>query len=174
MARSRQSKEQIVADLSENLKKSKSVVFSTYHGLTVADTQQLRRKLREGGVHHLVSKKTLMKIAFQKASQPDIDFDQFEGAIAVSIGLNDEVAPAKILAQFGKDHKQVQLLGGVLENRYIDAEGVKSLSIIPSREELLAKMVGSLASPLRGFVTVLQGNLRGLVTVLKAISEQKS
>jgi len=115
----------------------------------------------------------LLDVAFSKSKIDGIKIREIEGEIATVFGYEDEVAPAKILDEFKKSHESVELMGGVLEDRFIDAEKVKALAKLPSKPELYAKIVGSLNAPISGFVNVLAGNLRGLVTVLKAIGDKK-
>ncbi len=174
MAKTRAQKEAAVADLVTTIKESKAAVFASFTNVTVADAQQLRRDCRANGVEYVVAKKRLMNIAFKNAGFDDVDTSTFEGNVAVAFGMNDEVASAKTLNTFAKAHEGFQLLGGILEGRYIDAAQVKSLAQLPSREELLAKMVGSLQAPISGLVNVLSGVPRSLVTVLSAIKDAKA
>ena len=96
-----------------------------------------------------------------------------EGNIALIIGFEDEVAPAKIAAKFAQNHESLKMLGGIMENKFIDLNQVIALSKIPSKAELLAQMVSSLNSPVFGFVNVLAANLRGLLNVLNGLKEHK-
>lgn len=173
MAKTRQQKEQELAALQEKFDKSKSVVFAQYMGLTVNDLQQLRRDLRAEGSELVASKKSLIALMLDKAGQSKDSVQGMEGAVAAVFGYTDEVAPAKVLATFAKKHEVVGFHGGILEGNYIDAQQVLALSKLPSRTELLAKAVGSMKSPISGFVNVLSGNMRGLVQVLQQIKDQK-
>ncbi|MFC1598944.1 50S ribosomal protein L10 [Patescibacteria group bacterium] len=174
MPKTKDQKKQIVDDLVDKLSTFKSAVFTDYKGLTVAEAQEIRKLCKEQGAEYLVAKKTLMQLALDNAEIKDVDIIKMEGNIALILGFEDEVAPAKIAANFAKDHKSLKLLGGIMENKFIDLAQVEVLSKIPSKAELLAKLVGSLNSPVSGFVNVLAGNLRGLVRVLDAIKEQKA
>ncbi len=174
MPKTKEQKKQIVNDLADKLAKFKSLVFTDYKGLTVAEASAIRKLAREQGAEYLVAKKTLIKLALDKAGLKDIDVKDLSGNLALIIGFEDEVSPAKLAANFAKDHEAFKLLGGIMENKFIDLAQVEALSKIPSRVELLAKLVGSLNSPVSGFVNVLAGNLRGLVTVLGAIKDQKA
>jgi len=103
-----------------------------------------------------------------------LDPRKFEGRVAVVFGYEDEVAPAKIVAEFQKEHEdKVGFIAGILENKLLNAEEVSALSKLPSKRELYAKIVGSINAPVSGFVNVLAGNIRGLVNVLKAVEEKK-
>ena len=128
---------------------------------------------REEEITCVASKKTFVKKALADVGM-DIDTKQFDGAPAVFIGLEDEVAPAQIVANFAKDHKMMTIFGGILEGQFISEAKVTELSKLPSKQQLLGQLVGTLNAPISGFVNVLAGNLRGLVTVLSAIKEQKA
>ncbi len=174
MPKTKEQKKQIVDDLADKLAKFKSLVFTDYKGLTVAEASAIRKLAREQGAEYLVAKKTLIQLALDKAGFKDIDVKNMTGNLALVVGFEDEVAPAKLAANFTKDHEALKLLGGIMENKFIDLAQVEALSKIPSKVELLAKLVGSLNSPISGFVNVLAGNLRGLLTVLNAIKDQKA
>ena len=148
----------------------KSAVFFNYFGLPVKEINLLRNDCRKENIGYKVAKKTLLKkVLAEKGYDADLS-----GEVAVLFGRQDEVAPAKVIAAFAKTHDKAKIVGGVLEGQFITADKVKALSRLPSKQELLAKVVGSIASPLSGFVNVLQGNLRGLVYTLNAIKEKKS
>ena len=174
MAITRERKEQLVSQFAEKLARSKSAVFTDYRGLTVEEIMEVRDKLREQGIEFKVIKNTLFGLAVKEAKL-DIDPEELAGhPVAVAFGFNDEVAPAKIVFNFARDHEALEIIGGILEGKNIDAAGIKSLAQLPSREELIAKMLGSINAPVSNFVGVLHANLRGIVNVLKAIEEQKA
>jgi large subunit ribosomal protein L10 len=173
MPKIRAKKEEEVNHLVEQFKKSKSVVFTAFEGLTVAESEQLRRKLEAEKVTLQVSKKTLLKKALDQAEVgKDLNFEGLKGNVATAFG-NDEVAPAKILAEFAKNHDKLKLNFGLLEGNFIGLDKVKELATLPSRIELIAKAVGSIKAPLSGMVNVLAGNLRGLVNVLNSLKDKK-
>jgi large subunit ribosomal protein L10 len=172
MAKTRSQKQDAVAQLSSDMKSASSVVFANYHGLSVAQMEELRAKCREIGVGYTVSKKTLVKRALADMGV-DINTKEFDGGVAVVTGP-DEVAASKVVASFAKDNEVVKMFGGMLEGKVISLEKVEALSRLPSKQELLAKLVCSMKSPISGFANVLAGNLRGLVGVLSAIKESKS
>lgn len=167
MPKTKAKKEEIVAKLESQLASAKAAVLVNYKGMKVTETEELRKILRDKGVTFNVTKNTLAKIVLSKHG---IEFDEsfFEQPIAIAFADSDEVTAAKEIALFAKKNEAIEILGGILENKMIDATMVKRLAALPSREELLAKMVGSIASPLSGLVNVMVGNLRGLVNVLKA------
>lgn len=166
-------KKEIVADLSEKLKNSKAAVFSDFKGLLVKDMMALRKELRKEKIDFKVAKKTLIGLALKDA-KIDADVKNMEGQLAVAISSEDEVAAAKIMAKVAKGNENLKILGGILEMKFLEKEEIMALSKLPSKEELLAKLVGTLNAPVSGFVNVLAGNIRGLVNVLKAIGDTKA
>jgi len=174
MAKTRQQKETELQYLQEKLKAAKSVIFAGASKLTVSDTEGLRRSLREQGGEVKVAKKRLLALALEKEGMPKADTANTKGNITLAFGIEDEVSPAKVFANFAKDNENLVILGGILEQQYIDATRVKALASLPSRDELIAKTVGTIKAPISGFVNVLAGNLRNFVYVLNAIKETKN
>ena len=173
MAKSRQQKELTVGALTDDLKRMKSVVFADFQGLKAGEIEEIRTKCVKSGLRYAVAKKTLLNLAFKQAGLT-MDTKSVTGSLTTVISFEDEVAPAKILADYAKAHEALKIKGGVLEAKFIDTKAVLALAKLPSKQELIAKVVGSIASPLRGFVTVLNGNLRGLVQVLSQIEKSKA
>lgn len=171
MPKTRQEKQDVVEKLTEALRKMRSVVFTNYEGLTVPQIEKLRRLLEEEGVHYTVAKKTLLKIALEQAGLK-IDPKNILGNFATVMSFGDEVAPARILAKFAKENEALKVTAGILEGKLIDAAMVLALAKLPSKQELLGKLVGTLNAPISGFVNVLAGNLRNFIYVLNAIKEQ--
>jgi len=165
-------KEELVKSLAQKLKDSKAVVFSDFKGLAVKDMTVLRNELREKGIDFKVLKKTLISIALKDAGI-EMDLKKMEGQIAIAVSQGDEVEAAKIIAKMAKVNENLKIAGGILGKKILCTEEVMALSKLPSEDELLAKLVGTLNAPVSGFVNVLAGNLRGLVQVLKAVSENK-
>ena len=174
MAKTRVQKEVAVQDLVKNLKGLKSVVFADLSGLKVLENTDLRRKSKKEDIVVLTSKKTLLRIALKEAGLTYVDTKSLPGSVSMLIGFGDEIAPAKVLAAFAKDREKVKMLGGVLESKWLSAADVKALSMLPTKQELIARVVGSIRAPLSGMVNVLQGNLRNLVYVLSAIKDTKT
>ena len=166
-------KVELVKTLTEKIKAAKSAIFLDYKGLKVKDLTELKKNLRKSGVEYVVVRKTLLDLAFKDAGIKDVDVKSMEGQIALSLSNEDEVAGAKIIDVFSKTNENVKMLGGVLGTEIMDAKQAKALAKVPSKEELLAKLVGTLNAPVSGLVNVLAGNLRGLVQVLKTVSEKK-
>lgn len=173
MPKTREEKTKIIADLTKLFKEMKSAVFADFKGLKVKEITELRRLCQEQRISYGVAKKTLIKIA---AKDADVDFNpnSVDGSYALAFGLEDEVAPAKVLADFAKKHEALKILGGILEGKLVDKIVIGSLAKLPGKPELLAKLVGSLQSPISGLVKVMAGNLRGLVQVLNAYQKSKA
>lgn len=155
------------------MKAAKAVVFANFQGLTVAQTESLRKSAREQNVSVIAAKKTLVKRALEAIGLGDVDTKKFEGGVAVFMGTGDEVVPAKVVATFAKTVNLVTVFGGVLEGKFIDSVMVKTLSAIPGRQELLQKMVGSLNAPISGFVRVNAAIVRSLFNVLNAYKDKR-
>jgi large subunit ribosomal protein L10 len=174
MPKSKIQKAEILRDLDEKIKKSKSIVFASFDGLEVKDNEELRNNLKKEKGEYYVSKKTLLDLAFKNNKVNDLDIKNLPGKIATVFAYEDEVSPAKVVLNFKKKHEgKIEFIGGILDGKVINKEDVEKIATLPGKQELYAKLVGSLNSPVSGFVNVLSGNLRGLVTVLKAISEKK-
>ena len=165
-------KEAEVAEIQEKIEKSQSVMFLDYRGLNVAEVTELRNKMRAAGVEYKVIKNTMIRRAAEKAGIEGLD-DVLEGPTAVAFGYADPVAPAKILVDFIEDTKKTNLKGGVLAGKAMTEAEIKNLASLPSKEELIAKMLGSLNSPITGIVMALSGIPRNLVYALNAIKEKK-
>jgi large subunit ribosomal protein L10 len=166
-----QRKEASVAELAERLSAAKNLFFTDYQGLTVDEITRLRGELRKDGNTYAVVKNTLFKIAAgDLASQVEAFL---AGPTGVVFAGADPVAPAKALKTFSDTVKKVSVKAAYIDGRVVGADQVETLAKLPPRIELLASLVGTLANPLRGLVTVLSGNQSGLVRVLNAIREQK-
>lgn len=173
MPKTRAEKEQIIAGLSEKLDRMKSTVFTSVSGYTMEDANELRKQGREAGVELLITKKTLLLRALE-ANGFNVSKDALEGSILTTVGYEDEVAAAKLIADFAKEREGIEVVGGLLEGAFVDANAIKQLSSLPSKDVLLAKVVGSLNAPVSGFVNALAGNMRNLVYALNAIKESKA
>ena len=170
MAKSKQQKTDALEEAKNKFDSSKLVVLASYNDLPVSDIQELRKEFKEKDVFYKVIKKTILKLVAKDNIDESL-VDDLRGNLALAYGP-DEVEAAKILAKFAKDHEGIELHAGWLENDFIDKAKVEELSKLLGKEELLAKLVGSLNSPISGLANVLGGNTRGLVNVLKAIAEK--
>ena len=147
-------KQPIVQAIADDVKDAASVVLVDYRGLTVAQDTELRKQLREAGIIYKVCKNTMMKRAFEGTDFAALD-EHLEGPSALAISKDDATAPARILCKFAKDAKALELKAGVVEGTLYDVNGLTELSKIPSREELLSKLLGSLQSPITNLARVL-------------------
>ncbi|UOF91882.1 50S ribosomal protein L10 [Fodinisporobacter ferrooxydans] len=146
----REEKAQLVSEITQKLRDSKSTIITDYRGLNVAEVTELRKKLREAGIEYRVYKNTLTRRATKETGLDAIDA-QLTGPTAIAFSFEDVVAPAKILNDFAKNHKALEIKGGVVEGRVIDVEEVTALATLPSREGLLSMLLSVLQAPMRNF-----------------------
>lgn len=163
----RDEKERIVADFTERVKEAEAVIITDYRGLDVAEISQLRRDLREGGSQFQVIKNTLVRRVFENA-QLEVPDEMMLGPTAVAILTDDLAGPAKALLKCAKDTESLVIKGGLMGGRFLDAKGVEALSELPTRDELLAQVLGVFTAPQRSTVTVLQAPMRDFLGVLRA------
>lgn len=168
----RERKSEIVEELAGEFRGSTSMLVADPRGLTVAGIKDLRIRLREQGATFRVSKNTLARIAAREAGQEPL-LDLLEGPTGIALCHEDPAPVAKAMADFARTSRLLEVRGGVLEGRVIDAATVRTLATLPPREELYAKLVGSIASPISGFVNVIAAIPRGLVVALDQIRQQK-
>jgi len=173
MAKTKEQKEKIVKELVNKLKKVKSIIFANFDNLSVKEMEDLRNMCQQENIDFEVTKKTLLKIALKEAEFKDVDLKGYDRGVSSVFGYEDEVLPAKILAEFAKKHEALKMYGGIIENEYVDENYLLQLATLPSRDELLAKVVGSFKAPISGLVYALKGNLSNLVYALQAIKENK-
>ena len=148
-------KQPIVAAIAEDVKDAQSVVIVDYRGLTVAQDTELRKQLREAGIIYKVCKNTMMKRAFEGTEFEGLA-QYLEGPSAMAVCKDDATAAARILCKFAKDADKLEVKAGVVEGTVYDEAGVKALATIPSREELLSKLLGSIQSPIANFARVIK------------------
>jgi large subunit ribosomal protein L10 len=165
-------KQKIAEDLHERFSKSAIVVVTDYKGLDVSAMNDLRRKLREEDIEFQVAKNTLL-IRAAKDTEVALIQDYFKGPSAVAFSYKDPVAPAKILAQFAKDNKKLEIKGGVLNHKVLDVDAIKALAKLPSREVLLGQFLSVLNEVPSSFVRTIAEIPRSLLNVLTAIRDQK-
>ena len=147
-------KKPIVQEIKDNLDGAKSVVLVDYLGLTVEQDTNLRRATREAGVIYKVYKNTMVNLAIEGTEFAELAKD-LEGPTAVAISKDDATAPARVVANFAKTAKKLELKSGVVEGTYYDAAGISTIATIPSRDELLSKFLGSIQSPITNFARVI-------------------
>ena len=147
-------KQPVVEEIKENIKDAKSIVLVDYRGLTVEQDTRLRKQLREAGITYKVYKNTMMNFAF-KGTDFEALAPYLEGPSAVAISTEDATAPARVLCKFAKEADKLEIKGGVVEGIAYDAKGIGEIAKIPSREELLSKLLGSIQSPITNFARVM-------------------
>ena len=155
MSKNLEIKKGVVADIKEKFEKAQSAILVDYRGLNVAEVTELRNQLRKAGVEYAVLKNTMINLAVKDMNLDDLK-PHLEGPTAVAFGFEDAVAPAKILSEFAKKNKKITIKCGVCDGAYIDEAGVQSLASTPSREVLIAKIMGSMMSSVSKFVYALE------------------
>ena len=145
----------IVAEISELLDGAQSAVLVDYRGLTVEQDTKLRKQLREAGITYKVYKNTMVNFAVKGTDFEGLSA-HLEGPTAIAVSKDDATAPARILYNFSKEAEVLELKAGVVEGTYYDTEGIKVIATIPSRDELLAKFLGSIQSPITNFARVIK------------------
>lgn len=168
----RQEKVAEVQRLQDAFSKSAVAILTGYRGLTVSAVTDLRRKLKEKSSSLKVVKNRLAKIAI-KGTPYEILSDQLVGPVALVTSDTDPVSPAKVLTDFAKDNEKLQLKVGVLQGNLLKIKDIEALSKMPSREELIAKLMGSMQAPMQNLVSVLSQIPRQIVNVLEAVRKQK-
>lgn len=143
-------KQKLVEEIADRLSRSKATIVTDYRGLTVAEVTELRKQLRDAGVDYQVLKNTMTRRAAEKAELAGIN-ELLTGPNALAFGFEDVVAPAKVLFNFAKAHKALELKGGVVEGRVVSAKEVEDLATLPSREGLLSMLLSVLQAPMRNF-----------------------
>ena len=147
-------KQPVVQEISERIQGAQSIVLVDHRGLTVELDTQLRRELREAGVSYKVYKNTMMNFAFKGTEFEGLS-QYLEGPSAMAVSTTDATAPARILAKFAKTADKLEIKAGVVEGTVYDAAGIAVIANIPSREELISKLLGSLQSPITNFARVM-------------------
>ena len=169
---SREKKALIINSLEEAFSKCNIGILTDYRGLTTAEITALRRRLQESGIEYKVVKNTLARFAAARAGKDDL-VSSFEGPIAIAFGYNDITEPAKVLASYIRDSKvNLGIKGGFSGDRLFTSEEVMTLSTLPSREILLARVVGGIQSPITTLVSHLTTPMRGFVGVIQARIKQ--
>ena len=169
----RNEKDAVIAEVAQLLTDTDNLFVSDYRGLTVAELADLRGKLRESGASFKIVKNTLGGIAAERAGREPVK-ELLYGPTGVTFCGEDLVGAAKALADFAKTHPQVEVRGGLLESSLIEPDEFKTLASLPPRDVLIAQLVGTMAAPLTGLVTVLQGTISGFVRALDQVAQQRA
>jgi len=154
MNKNRQIKEAKVAEIKEKLQQAKAVVLSDYQGLTVEEDTQLRKGLREAGVEYKVYKNNLVVLAAKELGIEGLE-EYLEGPVSIAFGYEDATAPARVLNNFAKDHKKIELKAGIVEGTLYNKAEIEKVATIPSKEVLVAKLLGSFKAPLSNFAYLI-------------------
>lgn len=174
MAVTREKKSAALERLNGDFDGMKSAVFAHFNGLSVKDMTELRRKLREENAGLVVAKKTLIRIAAKNAGFSEIPEDAMEGPIAVAISKMDEVAPARIIQDLAKKNEAIKICGGIVDGELYTAAQMREVASIPPKEQLYAKLVGSMQSPIYGFYATMRNLIAGFVRVCDAKAQKQS
>jgi large subunit ribosomal protein L10 len=175
MPKSKPQKQNELSKLNEKIIKAKTIVLAGFNRLTMPESEQLRKLLKTDGGEILVSKKTFIARALKESGLEGANVREFEGQVATVFAYEDEIAPVKALDKFSAETEdKIVFFGGFLDGIFVDAQGMKTLAKIPAREELYARLAGSINAPVSGIVNVLAGTMRGFVCALKAIEEKKA
>ena len=153
-AKKTEEKKPVIAEISEHIQDAQSVVLVHYSGISVEADTELRKELREAGIVYKVYKNTMMRFAFQGTDCEALS-KHLDGPNAIAISKDDATAPARIISKYGKKAPTVKMLAGVVEGNYYDEKAVAALAAVPSREELLGKLLGSIQSPIANLARVL-------------------
>ncbi len=168
MAISKEKKSEVVKKLKEKIDQQKSMVFVETKSLKTKDIEQLKKELKQKNCSFLITKKTLLNIVLKEKKLKPVEFQTQFG---LAFGLEDEIAPVKIIYKKSKQNNNIKILGGFLTNNFQEEQEMITLAKLPSKEILLGRMVGSISSPITGLLNVLQGNIKGLIYALNAIKK---
>lgn len=166
-------KNEKIEKIKENVDKAQVAIVTEYRGLTVEEITNLRRELQKVGGDYMVTKNTLAKIAL-KGTNYEVLAETLTGPIAIAFGFDDPVAPAKALAKFIKDTKKGEIMAAALDGKLLSAKEAKALANLPSKEEIYAKMLGSINSPASGIVGSINAVMAQLTRTMAAVRDQKA
>jgi large subunit ribosomal protein L10 len=167
-----QAKTKNIEEIKGKIKDAESIILVDYRGLDVEQLTELREKCREVGVEYKVYKNTMMRFAFKDSGYEG--FNEFlKGPSAVAFGYDDPVQAAKVAHEFAKDNEHLEIKAGIVDGNIINIDQIKDLASLPSKEVLIAQVLGGFNAPIQGFTNVLQGTIRSLAIVLNAVAETK-
>ncbi len=167
-------KSEVLQGLEEKFSRAKSVYFTTNKGIPVKKMTDLRKKLHKEGIDLVVAKKTLIRIAAKKNTASELSDEIMQGPVAAAFSYTDEIAPAKVLYQFSKENETIELIGGIVSGVVMNKAQAKQLATLPSKQELLAKLVGTMIAPVQGLHGGLSGVLRKMVYAVRAVHDKKA
>lgn len=166
-------KQRIVGEIKERLQASGGLVMADYRGLSVKAMQTLRGRLREVGAEVTVYKNSLTEIAVRELDMPSMG-EYLEGPTALVFMPEDPVSSAKAMIDFGKENKVFSVKGGYIDGALVSADQVKAIASLPSREELIAKLMGTMLNPVRGFMSMANAPVGALARAFRAVADQKA
>ena len=166
-------KQQLVGQIKERLTASGGVIMADYRGLTVKEMRVLRTSLRDAGAEVTIYKNSLAQIAIRELELPNLDVF-LEGPTAFVFTPEDPTASAKVLLAFAREHKVFSFKGGLIDGQVVDGAAVKAIALLPSREELVAKLMGTMLNPLRNFMAMANAPAGALARALQAVADQKA
>jgi len=176
MAKTKEQKRTILEELKKKIAQQKAMIFVDFKGLKVKDLSKLRNELKQKDSEFMVGKKTLMKIALED-NKLECNPEEMEGEIALVFGFKDELFPIKTVYNFSKENENLKIIGGYIESQkkeFLSAENIITLGQLPGKEELLARLVGSLSAPISNFNNVLQAPLEACLSIIKSLGEIKA
>jgi len=168
MAITREKKAKIIKELKENTDKQKSVIFVNFANLSSKKFFDLRKRLKKEGCVLKVAKKTLLKVTLKNSKIPIVKIlkEKVPAQLAMVFEFDEENKSPKIVYEFSKENENLKILGGIVENNYFEQEDIIELAQLPTKEVVLARLVGTIIAPVSNFVSVLQGNIKGLLHIL--------
>ena len=166
-------KEEKIAKIKENVDKAQVAIVTEYRGFTVEEITNLRRELQKNGADYMVTKNTLAKIAV-KGTEYEVLVDALKGPVAIAFGFDDPVSPAKVLSKFIKDTKKGEIVAAALDGKLLSQAEAKALANLPSKEEIYAKMLGSINSPASGIVGSINAVMASLTRAVAAVRDQEA
>jgi large subunit ribosomal protein L10 len=171
MESKREKKKKIVESLKEKISKQKLMVFFDFSGIKTKDLFELRKELKKSESELKITKKSLAQIAF-KNSGFEIDLKKIKAQLALVFGFGDEILPAKIIYQFSQKNPNLKILGGIFQKEIVSPEKIFDLAKLPTREELLRKLLNSISAPISNFVFVLRGNIKNFIYLISRIKSE--
>lgn len=172
MALTKSQKQKIIEDLKEKIEKQKITIFVNFTGLKVTDLFELRKKLKLANCQLKVAKKTLFNLVLKDYNTALFqEVAKLKGQMAVIFGFKEVILPAKIAYQFSLENPNLKILGGYFEEKFREPDEIITLAQLPTRDELLARLVRNISAPISNFVNILEGNLKGLILVLSKIKK---
>ncbi len=166
-------KEEKISQMKEKMEKAKVAIVTDYKGLSVEEITKLRRSIQKEDGDYMVTKNTLAKIAI-KGTEYEVLADALTGPVAIAFGFDDQVAPAKALAKFIKETKKGEILAAAMDGKLLSASEAKALANLPSKHEIIAKMLGCINSPASGIANSINAVMSSLTRAMAAVRDQKS